>query len=149
MAGFLTDDIHVSLVQAPLADGQTDPDSDSVDMSGYDGCLFLGIVGDVTGSGTAKIEVEQSEDDSSFDALASASATASGSDDSDKLLGVDVYPHNPENGRYLRTALTRATANSVWGGTLAIRYKARSRPVAQTAAQWAASLVQVAFPDES
>ena len=52
----LSKDVKVTLVQAPLADGQTDPDSGSVDMRGFEGVMFLGIVGTVTGSGTASLK---------------------------------------------------------------------------------------------
>jgi len=143
---YLTDEISATLVQAALADGQTDPDSDSVDMSGYDGVLFIGSVGTITGSGTVAMAVEQSADDSSFAALTGASAQADAAADSDKLLMVDVF--RPTD-RYVRTALTRATANSVYNGTIALRYKAKSKPTAQTAASLAAALVQVMTPAES
>jgi len=143
---YLSDEVKMSIVQAALADGQTDPDSSSVDMKGFDGVMFVGIVGTITGSGTVTMAAEQSSDDVTFNALSGASAQASAAADSDLLLAVDVF--KPAD-RYVRTALTRATANSVWGGTIAIQYKARSKPVAQAAAQFAATLVQVTTPAES
>ena len=63
-------------------------------------------------------------------------------DDDDKLLIIDVQ--HPKD-RYVRTALTRATANSIYGGTLAIRYRAENKPTTITAAGLAAAIVQGNF----
>jgi hypothetical protein len=145
---YLSNNVKFALVQAALADGQTDPASSGVDLAGFDGVLFVGICGTITGAGTITMAGEQSSDDGSsdgFSALTGASAQASGNADSDKLLIVDIFQPNK---RYVRTQLTRATANSVWGGTLAILYKAKDRPVATAAAQLAASVVQVTNPAE-
>jgi hypothetical protein len=140
---YLTNNCLLSLVQAALADGSTDPNSSSVDMAGYDGCLFVGIVGTITTTGTCTLAVEQSSDDGvadAFSALTGASAVASLAAKSDLLLVIDVQ--HPTK-RYLRTSLTRATANSVWGGTIAIRYRAHDGNSATLAAQLAAAIVRV------
>lgn len=142
----LSEDVKLTLVQAGLADGSTDPDSSSVDMEGFDGVMFVGLVGTITGSGTATLKASQSANDSSFADLASASVEASGSGDSDKLLVLDIF--RPLD-RYVRTTLTRATANSIWGGTLAIQYKAKSKPAVTATAQLAAAIVALVTPAES
>ena len=146
MLGFLSENVKLTLVQAALADGQTDPDSSSVDMSGFDGVMFVGVVGTITGSGTATLTAEQSSDDSTFNALSGASAVATAAADSDKLLVIDI--DKPVD-RYVRTALTRATANSIWGGTLAIQYKAGSKPTTTAAAQLADTIDQLKSPAEA
>jgi hypothetical protein len=145
---FLSERIAVDVIQAALADGQTDPDSDSIDMQGWDGCLFIGSVGTITGAGTVDLTVEGSADDSSFAALSGATAQASAAADSDKILAIDVLQPK-DTDRYLRTALTRGTANSVYNGTLAMRYRAREFPTTWTAADLAADLVQVHCPDDA
>ena len=45
--------------------------------------------------------------------------------------------------------LTRGTANSVYGGTIAIQYKGRERPTTHTAASLAAAVTQVSTPAEA
>lgn len=147
---YLSEEIKLTLVQAALADGQTDPDSSAVDMAGFDGVMFVGIVGTITGAGTLDLTVQQSDDEAgapdAYNALSGATAQATGAGgDSDKLLVIDV---DQPSKRYLRTNLTRAAANSIWGGTLAIQYKARSKPTATAVAQLAASIVQVHRPAE-
>jgi uncharacterized membrane protein YebE (DUF533 family) len=143
---FLSEEIKFTLVQAAIADGQTDPDSSSVDMEGFDGVMFVGICGTITGSGTITMAAEQSADDSTFNALTGASAVATAAADSDKLLVLDI---DKPLDRYVRTALTRAVANSVYGGTVAIQYKARGKPTATAAAQLAAAIVRSATPAEA
>lgn len=138
----LSDDVKLTLVQAALADGQTDPDSTALDMAGFDGVMFVGFVGTVTATGTLTLAAYDSDNNSDFSALTGASAAASDAD-SDKLLVVDVV--NPR-GRYVRTKLTRGTANSVYGGTLAIQYKAHAKPAVTAAAQLAADIAQVVRP---
>lgn len=149
MREFLSKQLVIDVVQAALADGQTDPDSASVDMAGYDGVMFVGIPNTITGSGTAKIAAAQSSDNGvgdGFSAIAGAEAEAVGSADSNKLVIVDVlYPTK----RYVRTTLTRAVANSVWGGTLAIRYCAKDKPTTFTAAALAAAIAQVCAAAEA
>lgn len=146
MKEFLSNAVKFTLVQAALADGSTDPDSTALDMAGYEGVLFVGICGTITGSGTCTLAAYGSSDNGvvdTFAALSGASAEASGSADSDKLLIVDVF--QPRE-RYIRTKLTRATANSIWGGTIAIQYKAKDKATATAAAQLAASVVQAMYP---
>jgi hypothetical protein len=149
MRALLSNAVKLTLVQAALADGSTDPDSTAVDMSGFDGVLFVGVCGTITGSGTATLTAQQSDDAAVADdytALTGATAAASGSTDSDKLVMLDVY--NPTK-RYVRVNLTRATANSVWGGTIAIQYKAKDKAAATAAAQLAAAVTQVISPAEA
>ncbi|MDX9861657.1 MAG: hypothetical protein RBS99_12150, partial [Rhodospirillales bacterium] len=85
---YLSEEIKLTLVQAGLADGQTDPDSSSVDMAGFDGVMFIGIVGTITGAGTVTLTAEQSSDDGvadAFAALTGASVVATAAAESDKL----------------------------------------------------------------
>jgi len=65
---------------------------------------------------------------------------------SDKFLVLDVY--RPLD-RYVRTTLTRAVANSIYGGTIAIQYGAHKRPTVHDAATLAAAAVLVISPSEA
>jgi hypothetical protein len=141
----LSKNVKITLVQAPLADGQTDPDSAAVDMQGFEGVMFVGIVGTVIGSGTAALKASQSSDNANFNDLSGVAATG-GAGGSDKFLVLDVY--RPLD-RYVRTTLTRAVANSIYGGTIAIQYGAHKRPTIHDAATLAAAAVLGISPSEA
>jgi hypothetical protein len=141
----LSKNVKVTLVQAPLADGQTDPDSAAVDMQGFEGVMFVGIVGTVTGSGTAALKASQSADNVNFNDLAGAAVTGAAGG-SDKFFVLDVY--RPFD-RYVRTTLTRAAANSIYGGTIAIQYGARKRPTIHDATTLAAAALLGISPSEA
>lgn len=141
--------MRATLVQAPLADGQAATDSSNVDMAadgGYDGVWFIGVVGTITGSGTATLLAQQAATDIAGDALSGMSVVATAAADSDKILGLDIY--RPTD-RYVGTKLTRATANSVYGGTIALQYRGRSRPTTHLAATLAAAMVSAVTPAEA
>jgi hypothetical protein len=145
---FLSRSSKLTLVQAALADGSSDPNSTSVDMAGFEGVMFIGIVGTVTGSGTVEIHAQQSSDDGVADAfsdIVDMTATADSSTDSDKLLVLDIV--QPQK-RYVRVAMTRATANSVIGGVAAIQYGAKSMAASTATAQLATAIVAAANPVE-
>ncbi len=141
----LNEEIKMTLVQAGLADGQTDPVSSRVDMTGYDGVMFVCLLGTITATGTVTMVVKQAATDIEGDALSGASVAADATD-SDKLLAIDIM--RPTD-RYLGVVLTRATANSIIGGVLAIQYKARDKAIAQVAGTMAATLVALVTPAES
>jgi hypothetical protein len=141
----LSKNVKVTLVQAPLADGQTDPDSAAVDMQGFEGVMFLGIVGTVTGAGTAALKVSQSSDNVNFNDLSGVVATGAAGG-SDKFILLDVY--RPLD-RYVRTTLTRAVANSIYGGTIAIQYSSHKRPTVHDASTLAAAAVLGISPSEA
>jgi len=65
---------------------------------------------------------------------------------SDKFLVPDVY--RPLD-RYVRTTLTRAVANSIYGGTIAIQYGAYKRPTVHDATTLAAAAVLGISPSEA
>jgi len=142
----LSDDVKLTVVQAGLADGQSDPDSDRVDMAGYDGVMFVCQVGTITGSGTVTMAAKQAATDAVGDALSGASVVATAAADSDKLLVIDIF--RPTD-RYVGVTLTRATANSVIGGVVAIQYRAKAKPTTHDSDSMAADAVTLVSPAES
>lgn len=142
----LSKNVKVTLVQPPLADGQTDPDSAAVDMRGYDGVMFVGITGTITGSGTVSLKAAQSSDNQNFIDLEGMVATTVAGVDDDSFLILDVYKPRKQ---YVRTTLTRAVANSVYGGTIAIQYEAKERPTEHDAATLAVAAVLGLSPAET
>ncbi|MBI1207500.1 MAG: hypothetical protein GC191_09470 [Azospirillum sp.] len=137
MSEQLATEVKATLIQAALADGQTDPASTAIDMAGFDGVLLVGIVGAVTATGTVTLAAEQSADNGAADPFTPVAGASAAADDQDgnKLLMLDLY--RPRE-RFIRTQLTRGTANSVYGGTLALQYAGRSRPTEHDAATLAA-----------
>ena len=99
----------------------------SVDMAGYEGVIFVAVVGDVTATGVYTLHVETSSDDSTFNDLEGTSTTKT-TGDSDELLISEI--HKPRE-RYLRPVQARATANIITGGVFAIQYGPAKTPVTQ------------------
>lgn len=120
---FLTDRIKITKVKDHSTAATDDVDSDGVDMTGYDGVVFITSFGTAATNNT--LEAQQSTDNSSFAALA-GTATAPGASDEDAW--VDIF--QPEE-RYVRAHVERGTSStleSIW----AIQYGARSLPVDNT-----------------
>ena len=136
----LSKHVKISLVQNYLVDGATDPDSDSVDMSGFDGVMFVSIIGAQAVAATAEIKAQQSGDNITFNDLTGA-VVVSPVDSDNKFLVLDVY--RPLK-RYVRAALTRGgTGNSEWGGTIAIQYRGSKKPTVHDVAKLAAETLSV------
>jgi len=92
----------------------------SVDMQGFEGCIFLLSMG--TAAADNGIKVRQSADDSSYADLAGTSVL---SDATETNIVVDVY--KPTD-RYLKPTAIRGTSTtieSIW----AIQYGARKGPI--------------------
>lgn len=121
-------------VNAPVsAAGNTDDNSDRLDMLGYDGVCFIVPLTDSVATGVATLTVEQSTSDADtyMTAVTGASAqlTCTTNDDiNDKILVVDVYK---PTARYVQGVITSATANIAFGNTVAIQYKGRNAPVSE------------------
>ena len=132
----------VSLILVGLVSGTSDPASDSVDMAGFEGCLFVGVIGAQDAAAQAALEVQESDDDATWVPIASHTAPVNSDN---KIFVIDV--HRPKR-RYLRTLLTRSgTTNTTWGGTLAIRYNPRGTPIPAEASHALAPLQLVSPAD--
>jgi len=141
----LNEGIKLTRVLAYQADGQGDPDSSRVDMSGFDGVMFICELGTIDGGGTVTMVAKQAATDIVGDALSGASVAAA-DDDDNKLLAIDIF--RPTD-RYLGVSLTRAVANSVIGGVTALQYHARTKPTTHTSASMAAAAVALVSPAEA
>lgn len=115
----LSKNVAIDRVMNAVAAGTSDQNSDSVDMAGFDGVLFIALLGTLTATQVTKLTAQHSADDSTFAAITGGSTDAMADADSNKLLFVDVY--RPQN-RYVRAVVDRGTANAVIDGVLAIRY---------------------------
>jgi len=140
----LLNSIDIEVVEPAAALGTTLLTSDAVDMSGYDGCLFVALVADILDTSVLTLTA-QHDDNSSFTSATAesttAAATSAGDDDlNNKLLLLD-YVKPTE--RYVRCTLARATANAAIGGILAIKYRGAKPPITQTDAAAVAASVEV------
>ena len=54
----LSRDAKLTLVQVGLASGATDPNSSSVDMAQFGGCLFVCVLQSIDATGTVSMQVE-------------------------------------------------------------------------------------------
>ena len=130
----LLKNVKIDEVNAPVsAASSTDDNSDILDMSGYEGVVFIVPITDSAATGVAALVVEQStaNSDTAMAAVSGGSATATSvtNDDlNDTLLIVDVF--RPLE-RYVQGVLTSDTANIAFGNTVAIRYGARKAPITQ------------------
>ena len=113
--------IKVDQVVVPAGAATTTLTSDTVDMAGYDGCLFLTDM-HVANSGNY-ISVQQSADDSSYAALAGTKVVCGAAD---QVLGVDVY--RPID-RYLQCVMVRGGSSTASGSIIAIQYCGQKFPI--------------------
>lgn len=128
----LSENVSIREVGAPVgAANNTDSNSDIIDMTGWDGVVFICPLTDSVQAGVAHLKCEgnTANSDSGMAALtgADATATSASSDDlNDKLLVVDVY--RPLK-RYIQAVRTSATQNIAFGNVIAILYRGRKAPV--------------------
>jgi hypothetical protein len=132
----LIKNFKIGEVMAPVAAGSSiDSNSDRLDMSGYEGVVFIVPVTDSVTTGVATLKVEQNtaDSDSGMAALSGATATvtcASSDDINNTLLIVDVY--RPLE-RYVQGVVTSSAANIAYGNMIAIQYGARELPITEHA----------------
>ena len=125
----LLDKVLIDVIEAPATAGTSTLTSDTVDLAGWTGCLFIAKLGDVTSGSVLGLAIHDSEDDTNYDDLEGPLAFTAGASDADnKFLVLDVV--RPEK-RYLRAVLTRGSQNAVVEGIWAIKYGPLSTPVTQ------------------
>jgi len=131
----LLKNVKVTPVAASAVAAQTEVLTSVLDMSGYDGVMFVALLGDVTATSVLTLTAKGNSASSTSSPtpvtqIATAAFTAGASDADDKALVVDVF--DPML-RYVFASLTRTTANAVVNGIIAIQYKAEYKPTTQAA----------------
>ena len=131
----LLKNVKVAYVAGAAAAAQTEVLSSVLDMSGYDGVMFIALLGDVTATSVLTLTAKGNTASSTSSPTpvtqkATAAFTAGDSDADSTALVVDVY--DPAM-RYAFASLTRTTANAVVNGIVAIQYTAEYRPTTQDA----------------
>lgn len=119
----LSQNSKIELVKAAQIAATSAIESDVVDMSGYDGVLFLTRFG--TAAANNSVKVQQGEESNLSDAVdLEGSGVVSGADPSNEAIYVDVYKPNK---RYVRLYVTRGTSSTL-GEIWAIKYGPRKVP---------------------
>lgn len=131
----LSKDIKITVVEAAAAAAQTDLTTDVLDMSGYEGVMFIALTGDVTATSVLTLTVKGNSANSTSSPTpvtqkATTAFTAAAADADSKALVVDVYKPTL---RYMFAVLSRGTADAIVGGIIAIQYGASNKPTSNDA----------------
>lgn len=147
---FLTDHVEIREVGAPVAAASdTDDNSDRIDMTGFEGVVFVCPITDSVATGVATLTIEQNtlDSDTGMAALSGATATdtcAVNDDLNNQLLVIDIKC--PQE-RYIQAVRTSGTANIAFGTLTAILYNPRTMPVSED--DTVLDLTQVTGPAEA
>lgn len=130
MEAGLLQKVKVDYILGYYAAGTTKRTSTIIDMAGYDGVLFLALLGTIIEAGTIDVAVEQNTANSTsgMARVATTSAhtvTAANAALTQSVIAVDVF--RPQE-RYLQAFITPASQNAVILGIVAIRYHGRVQP---------------------
>ena len=122
--------VKVSRSLNAVAAGITVQNGAVIDMQGFDGVQFILLVGALTATQVTGLKAQQGNASNLSDAadLAGTAVGPLADADGNKALVLDVY--RPLE-RYIRPVVTRATANAVIDGVIAIQYRGRKAPVTQ------------------
>lgn len=117
-------DVKIVQVTNPTSSLATATASAVVDMSGFDSCLFVNLIGATSGPVTMIAQMASSTSDGDFAAL--SNATVGPTTLGNGCLALEV--HKPTK-RYLRVTVESTGASNVNGGVLAFQFNARDVPV--------------------
>lgn len=120
----LIKNIKITKVKAGAASGATAVNSDAVDMSNYDGCLFVTTV--ATANAGNFLKITQGKDSAfveSEDLKGSKVVPAANGE----VAYVDVYRPAEAQGKYLRASIVRTVATAT-GDIYAVQYNGRAKP---------------------
>lgn len=123
----------LAVVLAAAAAAQTALESDVVDMKGFDGATFVGVLGDVTATCVLTLTIQHGDlaDGSDMVNTAIAATFVAGASDADSAaLAVEGF--HPTK-RFCRAVLTRTTANAAVNSIVCIQSQPKTAPVTQDA----------------
>jgi len=131
----LSKSIKVTVVEAAGGAAQTALTSDVLDMSGYEGVIWIALLGDVSDTSVLTLTAKGNSADSvssptPITQKATDAFTAGATSADSKVLMVDVYKPTL---RYQFCSLTRTVADAVVGGIIAIQYGPGVKPTTQHA----------------
>ena len=126
----LSANVQVDQILGYYAAGTTKETSDIIDMSGYEGVLFIAELGTIIAGGTLDVFVEENTINSASGMARLATTTAhtvttANATHAKSCILVDVYQPKEQ---FLQCNITPAAQNAVILGITAIRYKGTHRP---------------------
>ena len=126
----LSQNVQVTQILGYTAAGVTAQTSDIIDMSGYDGVMFIAEFGTVIENGTINVQVLQNTANSTsgmtaVSGTAAYTITAADAAKGKNCIVVDVFQPTK---RFLEAVVTPATQNAVITGVTAIQYNGKDRP---------------------
>lgn len=132
----------ITVVADAAVAAQTEVLTSVLDMAGWDGVMFIALMGDVTTACVLTLTAKGNSANSTSSPtpvtqVASAAFTADGTSADNKAIVVDLYDPILQ---YAFASLTRTAANAVVGGIIAIQYQAAFRPTTQAASVIASAM---------
>jgi hypothetical protein len=119
----------IKVIGATVA-GQTEINGTAVDLSGYEGVMFVAHFGAITVNGVQSLSADQgATQGSATDAIAGSKVVVA-DDDDEKVAVLDIY--RPRD-RWVRPVIARATADSIVNGCVAYLYGPKKAPPAKDA----------------
>lgn len=123
----LVKDAAIDRVSNAVAAGTTDVNSTGVDMQDFESVAFGVLFGTITATAVTSIQIDHSDDNSAWNAVASSKVTVADSNSNKIAFTESIRPTK----RYVRCTVDRGTANAVIDGIIAIRIGPRKAPVTQ------------------
>lgn len=124
MKGYLSERSKISVLSTTTqgAAGSSAITSSALDMTGFDGVLFIVPAGTIVSGAATSLKVQESATTGgSYADLAGTNQTIADTDD-DKVFYVDIQrPLLP----FLKLVISRATQNATFGGIIAVQYQKR------------------------
>lgn len=134
-----SENIKIVRVANAAAAGQTDVDGSCVDTAGFDGVVFLTLMGTITTGAVVSMKAQACSDISGSNPTDLAGTAVAIADDQDnKVARLEIY--RPQQ-QFVRPRVSRATQNAVVDGIIAILFKGRVAPVVQDATLIATSKI--------
>lgn len=117
----------IDRVSNAVAAGTTDVNSTGVDMQGFEAVTFAVAFGTITSNAVTSIQIDHSDDDSTYVAVAGSKVTVADTASNKVAITEAVRPEK----RYVRCTVDRGTANAVIDGIFAMRTRSRVAPITQ------------------
>lgn len=133
----LSNYVKISQGAATTTAGTSDVNGDILDMSGYDGVLWVAKFGTAASNNTLHAQQDSASGGGTMADLAGTSVTVGSSDE---IVWLDLK-HNPAGERYVRVVADRGTSTTLdW--CVALRYDAKTLPVDNATAGTIAGEIQ-------
>lgn len=137
----LHQNVKVTEVLGAVAAGTTVQNGTTLDMSGFEGVMFIASMGAITAGAVTSLIASGGAASNGSDKVAITGASVTIADDGDdKAYVLDIF--RPLD-RYITATVNRATQNAVINSVMAIQYGAKERPIVHDATSVGGSAIVV------